>query len=155
MNVTNFHEWVSERMRAATKKRPTARKRKATPLTVQQLADARALEECWDAVERERRGTGKSHSKKDLAGIWGVNPSNVSQYINGYIPLNVEAQLYFADYLCLSPVAIWPDFRFKHLVPGALPPDAIAVATAFKDLADASKDTARRVIDSLPKKRAR
>lgn len=139
-------------MRAATKKKARSRQKKATPLSDQQRADAQALKRCWEAAKRERKVTGRPHSKKDLAGKWNVHPSNVSQYINGHIPLNVEAQLYFADYLGLSPAAIWPDFAFKSLVPGPLPPDAIAVATAFTDLADTSKDTARRVIDSLPKK---
>lgn len=155
MNVTNLHDWISDRMRAATKKRQPPRQRKAAPLTDQQRAEADALERCWEAVKRERKSSGRPLSKKDLALIWGVHPSAVSQYINGHIALNIEAKLHFADYLGRSPVSIWPDFGFKNLVPGPLPPDAIAVAAAFQDLADTSKDTARRVIDSLPKNPAK
>lgn len=141
-------------MRTATKRKPPQGPRKASPLTAKQMADAAALKQCWDAIGRAREVSGKTHSKKDLALRWGgqgVHPSNVSQYINGHIPLNIEAQLRFADYLEVVPTQIWPDFEFRHLVPGRLPPDAIEVATAYMELAGAVKETARHLLQSLPK----
>lgn len=142
-------------MRTAAKKKPLQHSRKSAPLTMKQKADADALKQCWDAIERARVLVGVVHSKKDLALRWGVHPSNVSQYINGHIPLNVDAQLHFADYLDVVPTAIWPDFPFRHLVPGRLSPDAIEVAIAYMELANSVKDTAKHLLQSLPKTAAK
>jgi hypothetical protein len=155
MKVVQLSDWPSARMRTARTKTPARALRKAAPLTVKQFADAAALKQCWDAIERSREVSGRPHSKKDLAHRWGVHPSNVSQYINGHIPLNIEAQLRFADYLEVVPTAIWPDWEFRHLVPGRLTPEAIEVAALYMDLAASVKETARHLLHSLPKNPAK
>lgn len=120
-------------------------------LTAEEMRDAELLERAWDRLERERKDRNQIHSKKHLAGLWGVHPSNVSQYINGHIPLNVKAKLWFAQYLEMAPIAIWPDFQFSAQVPGELPPEAIEIALAYMSLDDDIKPTARHLMESLPK----
>jgi hypothetical protein len=128
------------------------RKRKPAGLTAKQMRDAELLKSAWTAIENERKARNLPHSKKHLAGRWKVHPSLVSQYVNGHIPLNIEAQLWFADYLGISPARIWPDFLFKKLCPGNLSPDAIEVALTYASLSETVKDSAKNLLASLPKR---
>lgn len=84
---------------------------KKKPLNAQDRARQVRLRAAWDTASR--RGDANA---KQLAMSWGVHPSNVSQYLNAHIPLNVEAQLQFARHLRVSPVDIWPDFEFADLI---------------------------------------
>jgi plasmid maintenance system antidote protein VapI len=139
---------------AATK--PVAGKKRQKPLTPEELRDAELLEEVWNRVEAARATDGgRPISKKDMALQWGVNPSNVSQYINGHIALNIEAKLRFCEYLRIAPQNIWPDFPFKWIAPGGLAPDALEVAVSYSETAEEMKPHARAMIAALPKRLAR
>lgn len=113
------------------------------------MRDARLLEAMWDRVEAERQAQNLHFSKKDMALQWGVNPSNVSQYINGHIALNIEAKLRFCAYLNLAPQKIWPDFPFKWIAPGGLPPDALEVAITYSSAPEEMKPHAKALIETL------
>lgn len=66
--------------------------------------------------------------------MWGISPGGVSQYYNGHTELNTEAQLWFARYLEIPVTDIWPDFAFRDLCPGNLPPKAVSVARDWAKL---------------------
>jgi DNA-binding transcriptional regulator YdaS (Cro superfamily) len=108
------------------------------PLTQQDLERAHRLRLAWDRSDIA--------SQKALAASWGVTVGNLSQYINGHIPLNVEAQLQFARHLRVSPVEIWPDFEFGDLI--ARPDESLSLLT------DADRSVVRALISSLQQKRA-
>ncbi len=91
--------------------------------------DWRRLRAVWDA-EKLRLGRGRI-SQKVMALEWGVNASNITQYLNGHIKLNVGAKLRFARFLNKPVLEIWPDFEFASLAPGDLPPEAICIATMW------------------------
>ena len=86
----------------------------------------------WARVERERPDI----SFKELSLAWGLTPGAVSQYYRGHTALNVEAQLWFARYLDIPITDIWPDFPFRDLCPGNLPPKAVAVARDWLRLSE-------------------
>lgn len=123
--------------------------------TVTQDADIRLardtsrLRKVWDA-EKARRGSGMS--QKAMALEWGVNPSNVTQYLQGHIKLNVEARLRFAKYLGKPIVEIWPDFEFASVAPGDLPSEAIELATRWAALPRQHQDAVRDLIRNLSQK---
>lgn len=102
---------------------------------------AARLDRAWHEAERAGHA-----SQKEMASLWGVHHSNVSQYINGHIPLNVEAQLQFARYLRRSPLDIWPDFEFGDLL--ANPAESLQL------LSEDDRAVVRALIASLQKKRA-
>jgi hypothetical protein len=140
------------RKKAAAAK-PSAGKKRQKPLSAAEVRDAELLKLTWDRVEASRAVEGqRAISKKDMALSWGVNPSNVSQYINGHIPLNIEAKLRFCEYLRIAPQGIWPDFPFKWIAPGGLPPDALEVAVSYTEAPEDMKPHARAMIAALSKK---
>lgn len=51
--------------------------------------DAQRLRAVWDM---EKRRPGVKISQKAMALEWGVNASNITQYLNGHIKLNTEAK---------------------------------------------------------------
>lgn len=114
---------------------------KKKPLTQSDLDRAFRLDNVWEAVKAVRPIT-----QKELALQMGVNHTTISQYIKGRIPLNIEAQLWFARYLRKSPVDIWPDFEFVDLI-----------GRSDESLALLSQDdraAVRDLIKSLSRKRA-
>lgn len=84
-----------------TSSRANHRKAKPTPADVQAAARLRAI---WDAIPRERRPT-----QEKAAALLGCNQSAISQYRNGYIPLNARAVVLFAELLGCSPTDIRDD----------------------------------------------
>lgn len=90
------------------------------------------LLEVWNRIELER----PTISQKELALIWGKSEGAVSQYLRGHTKLNLPAQLMFARYLRVPVTTIWPDFEFRDMCPGELPPEAILVATDWLRLKD-------------------
>lgn len=87
----------------------SAGKKKA--LSQRDVDRATRLARVWESEKLQR-----PISQKELALQRGTHHTNVSQYINARIPLNVEAQLWFARYLRRSPADIWPDFEFDDLI---------------------------------------
>jgi hypothetical protein len=108
--------------------------------------DSMRLRAIWD-MEDGRPGS--KISQKAMAAEWGVNASLITQYLNGHIPLNLEAKLRFARYLNKSPVGIWPDFEFADLCPGNLAPEALEIASLWGRLAEAQRQAVRQLILSL------
>lgn len=77
--------------------------RKAKPTEADQQAAAR-LRAIWDSIPRDRRPTQEQAAEK-----LNVNQSAISQYRNGYIPLNARAVVLFAELLGCRPTDIRDD----------------------------------------------
>lgn len=109
--------------------------------------DWRRLRSVWDA-EKLRHGRDRV-SQKAMALEWGVNASNITQYLNGHIKLNVGAKLRFARFLNKPMLEIWPDFEFASVAPGELPPEAIQLAAMWTSLPPASQAAVSQMIRTL------
>lgn len=109
-------------------------------------ADAMRLRTVWDM---ERKRPGAKISQKAMALEWGVNASNITQYLNGHIKLNTEARLRFAVYLKKPVLEIWPDFELASVAPGELPPEAVIVAAMWSMLPPSSQKVVSDLIRSL------
>lgn len=109
-------------------------------------ADAVRLRQIWDA---EKRRPGSKISQKAMAADWGVDPSNITQYLNGHIKLNVEAKLRFATYLGKPVLEIWPDFQLAAVAPGELSTEAVIVAASWTMLPERSQKIVVDLIRSL------
>lgn len=94
-----------------------------------------AHEPLWDVWQR-RKAEDRTITQKELALLWGVTEGAVSQYLRGHTALNLEAQLRFAQFLEVPITAIWPDFQFRDMCPGKLPPKAVIVATDWANIQD-------------------
>lgn len=116
----------------------------AEKLTPDQEMDAERLKDTWDQMKHSHR-----LSQKELASLWGVHPSNVSQYLHGYIPLNTEAKLWFAKYLRKPAHEIWPDFEFTEALTLTLPPASQEAAKLVAALNEDDQDTVLRLLRSM------
>jgi transcriptional regulator with XRE-family HTH domain len=68
----------------------------ALPLTKEQLDDAARLKALFLTWQKGRREAGLPASQEALSEMLGFNQSAVSQYLNGKIPLNVDAATKFS-----------------------------------------------------------
>jgi SOS-response transcriptional repressor LexA len=68
----------------------------ANPLTPEQLADAERLKVLFGHWKQRRKDDGLPASQEAASEMLGFNQSAMSQYLNGRIPLNVEAATKFA-----------------------------------------------------------
>ena len=117
--------------------------------------DASLLREAWLKADAERKAKGQPRlSRKELAKICKVTPGLVSHYMRGREPLNIKWQMQFADFLGLSPSAIWEDFRYKNLAPGKLPPEAVELTLDLLSLDEDELVAVKQLVHSLTKKRA-
>src|SRR5437764_356058 len=81
----------------------------AQPLTPEQLADAARLKHLFSTWQKGRREAKLPSSQEALSDLLGFNQSAVSQYLNGRIPLNVDAATKFASLLNCSIADFSPD----------------------------------------------
>lgn len=68
----------------------------AAPLTSEQLADAARLKKLFSSWQTTRRDQGLPSSQEAATELLGFNQSALSQYLNGKIPLNLDAAAKFA-----------------------------------------------------------
>lgn len=68
----------------------------AIPLTAQQLEDASRLKQRYEEWKARRKAAKEPASQEVATEMLGFNQSAVSQYLNGKIPLNVDAATKFA-----------------------------------------------------------
>lgn len=108
--------------------------------------DTVRLRQMWDA---EKRLHGSKISQKAMATDWGVDASNITQYLNGHIKLNVEAKLRFASYLGKPVLEIWPDFELASVAPGELSQESVIVAAQWTMLPKRSQKIVVDLIRSL------
>jgi len=71
----------------------------ALPLTQEQLGDAARLKHLFAAWQKAQRESGLPSSQEAISDLLGFTQSALSQYLNGRIPLNVEAASKFASLL--------------------------------------------------------
>lgn len=68
----------------------------ANPLTTEQLAEAAKVKDLFANWQRARKAAGEPASQEAASEILGFNQSALSQYLNGRIPLNIDAAAKFA-----------------------------------------------------------
>jgi phage repressor protein C with HTH and peptisase S24 domain len=68
----------------------------ASPLTPDQLADAARLKALFKHWQVRRKDDGLPNSQEAASEMLGFNQSAMSQYLNGRIPLNIDATTKFA-----------------------------------------------------------
>jgi transcriptional regulator with XRE-family HTH domain len=69
----------------------------ALPLTQEQLDDAARLKQLFAVWQRAQRDAGLPSSQEAISEQLGFNQSSLSQYLNGRIPLNIDAATKFAN----------------------------------------------------------
>lgn len=117
-------------------------------LSRREKMDADQLRHAWNQLAK-----GTERSQKELALLWGVNPSLISQYINGHIPLNTEAKLWFAKYLRRPAAEIWPDFEFTEAVTITLPPASDEAARLIAALSEKDQAVILNLLRAMPHRR--
>lgn len=130
-------------------KRPPLQKELDAPVEVIKetySVDFHRLRAVWDA---EKARPGSRISQKQMAIDWGVNASNITQYLNGHIKLNTEAKLRFASYLKKPVLEIWPDFELASVAPGELPGESVKLAALWTLLPESSKKAVSDLIHTL------
>lgn len=80
----------------------------ALPLTKEQLDDAARLKTLFLKWQRARRDAGLPASQEAISEMLGFNQSAVSQYLNGRIPLNIDAATKFSTLIELPVVDFSP-----------------------------------------------
>lgn len=110
-------------------------------------SDTVRLRAVWD-IEKHRPGS--KISQKAMAAEYKVDPSNITQYLNGHIKLNTEWKLRFATYLRKGVLEIWPDFKLAAVAPGELSQEAVIIAAMWTMLpGEESKKAVFDLIRSL------
>lgn len=107
------------------------RNRRQTPLTIEEKRDAELLRIRWHAM----MAAGSRLSQKQLSGQYGVHASLISQLLNGYVALNTEWKMRFAQYMGLAPQELWPDWPYRALTAGPIPPSLEPIRDAWSSMA--------------------
>jgi phage repressor protein C with HTH and peptisase S24 domain len=81
----------------------------ALPLNQEQKADAERLKVLFKRWQQLRKDAGQPASQDAVAPLFGFGQSALSQYLNGAIPLNVDALTKFAELLGCAPEDISPE----------------------------------------------
>lgn len=77
-----------------------------TPLDAEELEASAKLSRIWHAKKKEL-----GLSQERAAELYGCSQGNISQYLNGKIPLNTDAVYKFAKILKVNPIEIRPDLK--------------------------------------------
>lgn len=80
----------------------------ALPLTKDQLDDAARLKDLFLRWQKRQREAGLPSSQEAASEQLGFNQSSMSQYLNGKIPLNIDAATGFAELLGCAVVDLSP-----------------------------------------------
>ncbi len=81
----------------------------ALPLNQEQKADAARLKVIFKRWQQQRKDAGQPASQDAVASLFGFGQSALSQYLNGSIPLNVQALTKFSSLLNCAPEEISPE----------------------------------------------
>lgn len=113
----------------------------AQPLTPEQLEDAARLKKLFLSWQQQQKEVGAPVSQEGAAEQLGFNQSALSQYLNGRIPLNVDAARKFSDLLGQSVAEFSPRLhdQLKEYASSVLPDEPAAN--------DSLPPGARRVVD--------
>jgi transcriptional regulator with XRE-family HTH domain len=76
------------------------------PLNKSEIEVSKRLNRIWHAKKKQL-----GLSQERAAEIYGCSQGNISQYLNGKIPLNTDAIYKFAKMLCVSPSEIKPELK--------------------------------------------
>lgn len=84
------------------------RRMPAKPLTEDQMRDAQRLRQAYELWKSSRAESGLSTAQDQVAELFGMGQSALSQYLNGKIPLNAEALQRFCSVLGVRAANISP-----------------------------------------------
>lgn len=140
----------------------------AKPLTPEELADAARLKSLFHAWQKTRKDKGEPASQEAVSEILDFGQSAISQYLNGGIPLNVDAAFRFAEMLgqpisAFSPTLADQAAKYAaaaygqvatHQLGGALDlscetREEVAVLAAYRLASNRGDSSARRAYDAL------
>lgn len=102
-----------------------------TPLDAEELEASAKLSRIWHAKKKEL-----GLSQERAAELYGCSQGNISQYLNGKIPLNTDAVYKFAKILKVNPIEIRPDLK-----------DAVALSSL--DLDEVTAKTLLPILEKL------
>ncbi|MFP2768070.1 LexA family transcriptional regulator [Oceanisphaera sp. KMM 10153] len=125
-NYTEQHKNITdvcENISVTDKKGVMSETMKRRPLSDAEKADAERLKSIYNRRKRELAGSGVRLTQEELASRCGwAGQSAVSQYLNGRVPLNIEAVMKFARELGVEVADISPNLANAHgLLPGKTP----------------------------------
>jgi transcriptional regulator with XRE-family HTH domain len=99
----------------------TTLKRSRTPLTPEQIEDAKRLKAAFERVKGERRKRGESITQDAMAAACGWSSQSAAwQYLHGHIPLNIDALTKISAYLEVPAVEISP--HLARQIEASVPP---------------------------------
>ena len=84
------------------------RRMAAKPLSPEQADDAARLRKAYELWCDARKARGEPATQDEVAGLFGMGQSALSQYINGKIPLNADALRVFSEVLGIRAMNISP-----------------------------------------------
>lgn len=102
----------------------------AKPLNETQLAEAARLKAIFIAWQKMRKDAGEKADQLKVSELFGFGQSALSQYINGGIPLNIEASVKFSRVLGVGIAEFSPTIvaRIKDAVAAIGAPDVASGA---------------------------
>lgn len=87
------------------------KRRKQKTLTPEQTILREELKSTWDFMQT----LGHKLNARKMSRDSGHHESLAGQYLNGGIPLNTEAMLWFAQHMGMAPQEIWGSWRYRSL----------------------------------------
>jgi len=100
----------------------------AKDLTPEQKADARRLKAAFKAWQQYRKAQGLAYVQEVVTDGLGFGQSALSQYLNGYIPLNADALRKICTLIGVNPHSVSPKIveveieKAKHWLPNNVIP---------------------------------
>lgn len=116
-------------------------------ITEEDMEAAANLKRIWDTKAKPAGLT-----QRKAGEYMSIHQTLVGQYLRGKTALGTEALLRFAKLLDVSPTEIRPNFRYKGLLPGDLPPEAIEMSVAWMMLPDDLRAQIKGMLDALARR---
>jgi phage repressor protein C with HTH and peptisase S24 domain len=111
----------------------------AQPLSQEQLNDAARLKQHFATWQKAQRDAGLPSSQEAISEKLGFNQSSLSQYLNGRIPLNIDAATKFAN-LIGKPVAEFSATLAEQIGRYAGPADPVDSSAMLRRASQVSLD---------------
>ena len=115
--------------------KPMKKQKGRRPLSDEEKARAHSLRAIWNAKKKDLGLTQEAVA----ASLGWDNNTAVGQYLNGRIPLNIEAAFKFASILGVPPTEFWPD-----IFSGKLPPAIAKTVEMMFSMSQSQQDSTVR-----------
>ena len=111
-------------------------------LTQEQIRAAHRLKDIYSSKKKILK-----LSQQKIAEKYGVTQGLIYQYLNGKIPLNYKAVIWFSDSLDVLPTEIYPEI-LRHKSDYGLTPEERALLDNYRNSDDRGKLSIRRLADA-------